>query len=116
MPPESLARLSSSRTSRVRGGVLPAQILQSAKPDGYTIAVVPQSVFRLPYISHISWNPRDLGYIIGLTGYVFGIVVPASSPIKTLADYIAFAKAHPGELTYSTPGALTTNHLTMEQI
>lgn len=51
-----------------------------------------------------------------MTGYVFGIVVPAPSPIKTLGDYIAYARAHPGELTYSTPGALTTNHLTMEQI
>lgn len=97
-------------------GVLPAQMLQSAKPDGYTIAVIPQGVFRLPYTTDIHWNPQDLGYIIGLTGYVFGIVVPVSSPIKTLGDYLAYARAHPGELTYSTPGALTTNHLTMEQI
>lgn len=97
-------------------GVLPAQMLQSAKPDGYTIAVIPQGVFRLPYTTDINWNPAELGYIIGLTGYVFGIVVQASSPIKTMGEYIAYAKAHPGELTYSTPGALTTNHLTMEQI
>lgn len=97
-------------------GVLPAQMLQSAKPDGYTLAVIPQSVFRLPYTTDINWNPADLAYILGLTGYVFGLVVPSSSPIKTMADYIAYAKAHPGELSYSTPGSLTTNHLTMEQI
>lgn len=96
-------------------GVLPAQLLQSAKPDGYTLAVIPQGVFRLPYTTDINWNPADLAYIIGLSGYVFGIVVPASSPIKSLADYIAYAKKNPGELTYSSPGALTTNHLTMEQ-
>ncbi|WP_432261993.1 tripartite tricarboxylate transporter substrate binding protein [Cupriavidus sp. TMH.W2] len=97
-------------------GVLPAQILQSTKPDGYTLAVIPQGVFRLPYTTDISWNPADLSFIIGVTGYVFGIVVPASSPIKSMSDYIAYAKAHPGELTYSTPGSVTTNHLTMEQI
>ncbi|MGY2489382.1 tripartite tricarboxylate transporter substrate binding protein [Cupriavidus sp. CP313] len=97
-------------------GVLPAQMLQSARPDGYTLAVIPQGVFRLPYTTDINWNPADLAYILGLTGYVFGIVVPASSPIHSLADYVAYARKHPGELTYSTPGALTTNHLTMEQI
>lgn len=97
-------------------GVLPAQMLQSTRPDGYTLAVIPQGVFRLPYTTDINWNPADLAYILGLTGYVFGIVVPASSPIHSLADYIAYARKHPGELTYSTPGALTTNHLTMEQI
>jgi tripartite-type tricarboxylate transporter receptor subunit TctC len=97
-------------------GVLPAQTLQSSKPNGYTLAVVPQSVFRLPYTTDIHWNPADLAYILGLTGYVFGLVVPASSPIRTMADYIAYAKAHPDALSYSTPGSLTTNHLTMEQI
>ncbi len=96
-------------------GVLPAQMLQTSRPDGYTLAVIPQGVFRLPYTTDINWNPADLAYILGLTGYVFGIVVAASSPIQSLADYIAYARKHPGELTYSTPGALTTNHLTMEQ-
>jgi tripartite-type tricarboxylate transporter receptor subunit TctC len=43
-------------------------------------------------------------------------VVPASSPIKTLQDYVAQARANPGKLTYGTPGIATTNHLTMEQI
>ena len=42
-------------------------------------------------------------------------MVPAASPIASLADYIAAAKARPGEVTYSTPGVATTNHLTMEQ-
>src|SRR5690606_30711916 len=73
-------------------------------------------VFRLPYMMNINWDPVDLEYIIGLTGYVFGIVVPASSPIRSMDEYIAYAKANPGKLSYSTPGALTTNHLTMEQI
>lgn len=96
-------------------GVIPAQLLQSSGADGYTIAVIPQGVYRAPYTSNISWDPAQLGYIIGLSGYVFGIAVPADSPIRTIADYVAYARAHPGELSYSTPGSLTTNHLTMEQ-
>lgn len=99
------------------GGVLGVQGIISAPPDGYTLAIAPAGIYRLPYTQNIRWSPdSDLSYIIGLTGYAFGIVVPASSPFKTLQDYVAYAKAHPGELTYSTPGIATTNHLTMEQL
>jgi tripartite-type tricarboxylate transporter receptor subunit TctC len=99
------------------GGTIPVQSLQSAAPDGYTLAIAPAGVYRLPYTNDIKWDPaKDLSYIIGLTGYAFGIVVPAGSPIKTLKDYVAQARAKPGTLTYSTPGVATTNHLTMEQV
>ena len=99
------------------GGTLPAQNLQSAAPDGYTLGIASAGVYRLPYTNDIKWDPaKDLSYVIGLTGYAFGIVVPAGSPIKTLQDYVAQARANPGKLTYSTPGIATTNHLTMEQI
>lgn len=99
------------------GGVLPTQFLQAAQPDGYTLAIAPASVFRMPYTTDIKWDPStDLSYIVGITGYAFGIVVPANSTIKNLQEYLAYAKANPGKLTYSTPGVGTTNHLTMEQI
>ena len=97
--------------------MIPTQTLQSAPHDGYTLAIAPAGVYRLPFTTDIKWNPAtDLTYIIGLTGYAFGTLVPASSPIKNMADYIAAAKARPGQLTYSTPGVGTTNHLTMAQI
>ncbi|WP_423197239.1 MULTISPECIES: tripartite tricarboxylate transporter substrate-binding protein [unclassified Cupriavidus] len=99
------------------GGVLPAQLMQSAAPDGYTLAQVPLPVFRLPYTTKINWDPvKDLSYVINLAGYSFGLVVPADSPIKTMQDYIAYAKANPGKLTYGTPGAMTTLHITMEEL
>jgi tripartite-type tricarboxylate transporter receptor subunit TctC len=99
------------------GGVFPAQSLQAAQPDGYTLAVAPASVYRIPYTTDLKWDPaKDLTYILGITGYAFGMVVPADSSIKTLADFVAQAKANPGKLTYSTPGIATTNHLTMEQL
>lgn len=97
-------------------GVIPTQLLQAAAPDGYTLAIAPAGVYRLPYTTDLKWNPAtDLSYVIGLSGYAFGTVVPASSPIRSLADYIAYAKANPELLTYSSPGVGTTNHLTMEQ-
>nr|MBF0683736.1 tripartite tricarboxylate transporter substrate binding protein [Pseudomonas sp.] len=99
------------------GGVLPAQAMQSAKPDGYTLAQIPLPVFRMPYTTKISWDPvKDLTYVIGLAGYSFGLVVPADSPIKDMKEYLDYAKAHPGHLTYGTPGTMTTLHLTMETL
>lgn len=99
------------------GGVLGVQGILNAPADGYTLAIAPAGIYRLPYTQNIRWSPdTDLTYIIGLTGYAFGIVVPANSPLRTLQDYVAYAKAHLGELTYSTPGIATTNHLTMEQL
>lgn len=99
------------------GGTMAGQLLLQAKPDGYTLAQLPISVFRLPYTQKITWNPvNEFSYVIGITGYSFGIAVPSDSPIKTWADLVAWAKANPGKLTYATSGIYTTPHLTMEDI
>ncbi|MGJ7511942.1 Bug family tripartite tricarboxylate transporter substrate binding protein [Variovorax sp. GT1P44] len=99
------------------GGTLPAQALQTAPPDGYTIAQIPLGVFRLPYTTKINWDPvKDISYVINVTGYAFGIAVPADSPFKTWNDFVAYAKANPGKLTYGSTGNLTSPHLTTELI
>lgn len=98
------------------GGTLAALSLQSAASDGYTLAVAPIGIYRVPFVTNNKFDPtQDLTYVIGITGYAFGIVVPASSPIQTIQEYIDEARRNPGRLTYGTPGAATTNHLTMEQ-
>jgi tripartite-type tricarboxylate transporter receptor subunit TctC len=99
------------------GGTLPAQAMQQARPDGHTLAQIPLGVFRLPYTTRITWDPvKDLTYILGITGYAFGIVVPSESPIRDFAGLIAWAKANPGKLSYGSTGVLTSPHLTMEDI
>ncbi len=99
------------------GGTLPAQQLLSAKPDGHTLAQIPLGVFRLPYTTRITWDPvKDISYIVGITGYAFGVVVPSDSPIKQWAEFVAYAKANPGKLSYGSTGVLTSPHLTMEDI
>jgi len=99
------------------GGSLPAQQLQGAAADGYTLAQIPLGVFRLGYTTKINWDPvKDISYVLNLTGYAFGIVVPADSPFKTWADFVAYAKANPGRLTYGSTGTLTSPHLTTELI
>ncbi len=98
-------------------GTLPAQTLQSSAPDGYTLAQIPLGVFRLPYTTKINWDPvKDISYVINVTGYAFGLVVPADSPLRTWTHFVAWAKANPGKLSYGSTGTMTSPHLTMELI
>ncbi|MBM3556056.1 MAG: tripartite tricarboxylate transporter substrate binding protein [Alphaproteobacteria bacterium] len=99
------------------GTLGPATMAASAKPDGYTVAQMPITVFRLPYMQKTAFDPaKDFTYVIHVTGYTFGVVVKADSPHKTFKDLLAFAKDNPGKVTYATPGAGTSLHITMEQI
>lgn len=89
-----------------------------ARPDGYTITQMHLSIIRRAFIVRTPpWDPvNDFSHIIGLTGWLFGIAVKADGPIKSFADYLAYARANPGRLTYTTSGIATTNHLTMEEL
>ena len=59
----------------------------AAKPDGYTIAQIPITVFRLPLMQDVSWDPsKDFSYIVHLTGYTFGVTTSADGPFKTWQD------------------------------
>ncbi len=98
------------------GGTLGANELVSARPDGYTLAQLPQSVFRLPHMQKMAFNTlTDFTWIACLTGYTFGMVVPATSPIRSIADLVAWAKARPGEFTYGSTGTGTSPHLAVEE-
>jgi len=99
------------------GTVGGATMAATAKPDGYTVAQIPVTIFRYPYMMKVSWDPlKDFTYIIHLTGYTFGVVVKKEAPWKTWNEFIAYAKANPGKVTYATPGAGTSLHVTMETI
>ncbi|MEP7298642.1 MAG: tripartite tricarboxylate transporter substrate binding protein [Burkholderiales bacterium] len=99
------------------GGTLAMPILQQAEPDGYTIAQMPQPVFRAPWIQKVLWDPiRDVTPIIQVSGVTFGMLVPAGSALRSLDDLFAFARAHPGELSIATNGVGTTPHLVLEDL
>ena len=99
------------------GTLGPATMAATARPDGYTIAQMPVAMFRLPYMQKTSFDPqKDFTYVSNLTGYTFGVVVKKDSKYQTFKDLIEAARANPGKVTYATPGAGTTLHITMEQI
>jgi tripartite-type tricarboxylate transporter receptor subunit TctC len=99
------------------GTVGPATMAATAKPDGYTIAQMPITVFRMPLMQSTPWDPdKDFTYIIHLTGYTFGVTTSAEGPFKTWKDVVEYAKANPGKVTYATPGAGGSPHIGMAQI
>ena len=99
------------------GTLGPAQMAANAKPDGYTIAQIPITVFRLPFMTKVTFDPaKDFTYVAGLTAYTFGVVVNSKSPWKTFKEFIDYAKANPGKIKYGSPGAGTSLHIGMEQI
>jgi tripartite-type tricarboxylate transporter receptor subunit TctC len=98
------------------GGMLGANELVSAKPDGYTLSQLPHGVFRIPHMQKTTFDTlKDFTWIACLTGYTFGLVVPADSPIKTIADLVAYAKANPGKFSYGSTGIGTSPHLAVEE-
>lgn len=99
------------------GSIGPSNMAAMAKPDGYTLSQIALSVFRQPYLAKTSYDPaKDFTYIIGISAYTFGVVVRSDSPWKSWQEFIAYAKSHPGEITYSTLGVGSTLHMGMERI
>ena len=99
------------------GTLSPGQMAATAKPDGYTVAQIPISVFRFPFMQKTTFDPAtDFTYIIGVSGYTFGVVVKNDAPWKTFPELLVEAKANPGKINYGTPGPGTSLHITMEQI
>ena len=99
------------------GGTLGPAWMANQRPDGYTVAQMPITVFRYPHMTQTTFNPMtDFTWILHISGYTFGVVVRADAPWKTWKELIAYAKANPGKVTYSTPGNGTSLHITMEEI
>lgn len=100
------------------GGMIgPSNMAKLARPDGYTLSQLPITAYRLPHQRKVDWDAlNDFTYIIGISGYTFGVVVKADSPFKTFQDLIAYAKANPGKLSYGSTGQGTSPHLLMEEV
>ena len=97
-------------------GTLGAIELVNARPDGYTLAQLPQGMFRIPHMQKVQFETlKDFTWIACLTGYTFGLVVPTASPIKSIKDLVDYARANPEKFTYGHTGNGTSPHLAVEE-
>lgn len=99
------------------GGTLATDLVAKAAPDGYTmvlsfngpLAFGPHMYTKLPY------DPfKDLAPVIITTSQPNLLAVNASLPVKTVKEFVAYAKANPGRLNFASIGAGSSSHLTME--
>jgi tripartite-type tricarboxylate transporter receptor subunit TctC len=98
------------------GTIIGTQAVATSRPDGYTLlmgtfshAVNPSLNTKLPYDPH-----RDFAAVALVARSFNVVVVNPKSPIKSIADLIAAAKASPGKLSYGTFGTGTSAHLAGE--
>jgi tripartite-type tricarboxylate transporter receptor subunit TctC len=97
-------------------GAIAAELVARAEPDGYTLfsAATPQLAI-VPHVQKINYDPvKDFApiSIVGTNPFALGCNQKiAATSLKQLVDY---ARAHPGELSYASPGSGSVGHLTME--
>jgi tripartite-type tricarboxylate transporter receptor subunit TctC len=98
-------------------GMLGPVAVSRMAPDGYNLSQLPVSAYRVPHIQKVDWDPlKDFTYVIGITGYTFGVVVKADSQFKTFKELIEYARANPGKMSFGSTGTGTSPHLLMEEV
>ena len=98
------------------GGNLGIALAAKSPPDGYTILITSPTIAISPSLyAHLDYDAaRDLAPVARLASIQNVLLVHPSVPAKTLKDFIALARAHPGKLNYGSGGPGTTNHLANE--
>jgi tripartite-type tricarboxylate transporter receptor subunit TctC len=98
-------------------GTNAAAALTRAAPDGYTLGVLPASVYREPFINKVPFDPAiSFSYVILLSDYAFGLAVRADSPWKTWNDLAADVAKRPGKISIGATGAVGTPRIVMDEV
>ena len=98
------------------GGNIGTEIVARSEPDGHTLLLHSLSfaINQFLYPS-LSWDPEADFAAVTLICLVPNLmVVPSSSSIKSVSDFIAYAKAHPGKVNFGSAGIGTSLHLSAE--
>lgn len=96
------------------GGVLAAEIVAKAPPDGHTLLMTSAGVSITPSLVKLPYDPlKDLLPVTMAVVAPGVMVVHPSLPVKSVKELIAFARARPGELFYSSSGQGSAQHLTI---
>jgi tripartite-type tricarboxylate transporter receptor subunit TctC len=98
------------------GGMIAANAVINSPPDGYTIMfVAPNNAIGATLYKNLPFVfLRDTTPVAGMMRLTNVMVVPTSLPVKTVAEFIAHAKANPGKLSYASSGNGTSVHMSAE--
>jgi tripartite-type tricarboxylate transporter receptor subunit TctC len=99
------------------GGSIGTQAVAKSAADGYTLVLSNSGSFTLNTVLYkdVGYNPlKDFDPVILVSSVTNFLVVPASSPYKTLSELVAAARAKPGALTYASTGIGASPYLGAE--
>jgi len=90
-----------------------ADLVAKSAPDGYTWLLAPDNVFAVnPHLGKQPFDPlNDLMPVTQVARIAFLMVVPTTIPAKSVPEFIAYAKARPGELNHGSSGNGSPQHL-----
>jgi tripartite-type tricarboxylate transporter receptor subunit TctC len=127
--PDIVGRLVSERLNRLwgqpvvvenrvgAGGTVGAAVAAKATPDGYTLfqCNIASNAIAYSLYTKLPYEPlRDFAPISRIGTTSSAVVVHPSMPAASIAEFIAYAKANPGKVSYGSPGVGTSPHLSME--
>ena len=98
------------------GGNIAAGVVATARPDGYTLLMTPNTISMAPALyEKIAFDvAKDLAGVAIIANSPIVLIVHPTLPVNSIAELIQYAKTHPGKLSYSTPGVGTPQHLATE--
>ena len=95
------------------GGNIGADLVAKSPPDGLTLLVPASSIIAAPFlVPSIGFDPlRDFAPVAEVVDYPMVVLAHPSVPAKDMHELVALARAHPGEVTFSSAGVGNTSHL-----
>lgn len=96
-------------------GAIAIQTVIKSPPDGYTLLIFSSSLWVLPLIKDVPWDPlRDLAPVILAASAPNVLVVHPALPVKSVRELIALARGKPGKLDYASGASGAAAHLSAE--
>ena len=100
-------------------GMVGAQAIARSSPDGHTVGVIDRAGLTINPALHksLSYDPlKDFAYTGVSTELRYVLAVNGALPVKTLRDFVAYAKARPGAVNFASFGVGSLIHLNFEQM
>ena len=100
------------------GGVIGSRFVSMSAPDGYTLLYTPSSLSLSVVVNKVPPYDvtKDFTPIVNVAISPYALVVNPSVPAHSLKEFIAYAKANPGKLSYSSAGVGSASHLAGEML
>jgi tripartite-type tricarboxylate transporter receptor subunit TctC len=99
------------------GGTVGPSLVITKPSDGYTLGIITGSPSIAYHMGKLNFHPiDDVTHIVRWGGFLFGLVVRADAPWKSLQDLVEYSRKNPGKITYGSPGVGTPTHLAVEEL